>query len=196
MRRAWEGAGRVTLYAGLCWLSWTSMTTPLGPRFQQNFLHMINLPFHEAGHVFCRPFGRFVHLLGGTLGQLVMPLVCLIAFLRGHNPFGASVALWWFGENFLDIAPYINDARELQLVLPGDLTGQEVPDYHDWQQILGTLGWLQYDHAMARASYSVGLLLMGTALLFGGRLLVDQGPSYRGGTSVSMDGHDSGEPPA
>jgi hypothetical protein len=41
-------------------------------------------------------------------------------------PFGAAVAIWWAGENLIDVAPYINDARELKLVLLGGKTGAEV----------------------------------------------------------------------
>ena len=93
----------------------------------ESFLHLINLPFHEAGHIFFRPFGEFVTSLGGTLGQLLMPLIATLALLlQTRDPFGASVALWWFGENFFDIAPYINDARAGQLPLLGgkfDLKG-------------------------------------------------------------------------
>ncbi|MBU2713909.1 hypothetical protein [Zooshikella harenae] len=43
-----------------------------------SFLH---LPFHEAGHVIFRPFGNFMTSLGGTLGQLLMPLICFYVFL-------------------------------------------------------------------------------------------------------------------
>jgi len=75
-------------------------------------LHLVNLPFHEAGHIFFRLFGRFFTSLGGTLMQLLVPLLCLaVLLLKTRDAFGASVCAWWFGENFLDIAPYINDAR-------------------------------------------------------------------------------------
>lgn len=56
--------------------------------------------------------------LGGTLGQVLMPVICLVTFLvKTRDPFGAAVALWWTGENLLDVAPYISDARSLDLVL-------------------------------------------------------------------------------
>ena len=31
--------------------------------------------------------------------------------LQSRDAFGASVAGWWLGQNFLDIAPYIGDAN-------------------------------------------------------------------------------------
>jgi len=138
------------------------------------FMHLINLPFHEAGHIFFIPFGRFMMFLGGTLGQLLMPLVCLFAFLIGvRNNFGASACLWWFGQNFIDIAPYINDARALRLILLGGVTGRET-DGHDWENILRALGWLKYDHSIAKMSYAIGIILIITALVWGGYILYSQ----------------------
>jgi len=37
------------------------------------FMHLVNLPFHEAGHIIFKAFGRFIIFLGGCLGQLLMP---------------------------------------------------------------------------------------------------------------------------
>ena len=42
------------------------------------------------------------------------------AFLKQGDRFGAAVCAWWAGQNLLDVAPYIADARALQLVLLGD----------------------------------------------------------------------------
>ena len=39
-----------------------------------SFMHNINLPFHEFGHVLFAPFGRFMQILGGSLFQILMPL--------------------------------------------------------------------------------------------------------------------------
>jgi len=49
----------------------------------------------------------------------------------------------------MDAAPYINDARAGQLILRGGVTGRDQPGYHDWENILRDLGWLQYDHTIA-----------------------------------------------
>jgi hypothetical protein len=135
------------------------------------FMHLVNLPFHEAGHIIFMPFGRFIMFLGGTLGQLLMPLICMGGLLiTTRNTFGASASLWWLGQNFTDIAPYINDARALRLILIGGVTGREV-DGHDWENILGTLGWLQYDHLIACISHITGVVLMIVSLLWGGYIL-------------------------
>ena len=134
-------------------------------------LHTVNLVFHEAGHVVFMPFGRFLHVLGGTLGQLIIPTVVIGAFLRQKDTFGAAVGTWWLGESFLDIAPYINDARAGQLMLLGGVTGSEVEDYHDWEVLLTKLGMMQYDHTLAQISFGIGSLLMLTAILWASWLL-------------------------
>jgi hypothetical protein len=46
-----------------------------------SFWQLVNLPFHEAGHIFFRPFGRVMTSLGGSLMQVLMPVICLGVFL-------------------------------------------------------------------------------------------------------------------
>jgi hypothetical protein len=146
-----------------------------------SFLHLVNLPFHEAGHVLFAPFGRFMTTLGGSLLQVAVPLICAAVFLtKTRDPFAASAALWWTGQNLMDLAPYIADARALQLVLLGGHTGAEV-EGHDWEYLLQTLGWLHRDVALGRASFAIGAILMSAALAWGAAVLIRQ---YRGLRSV------------
>jgi len=137
----------------------------------ESFLHLINLPFHEAGHIIFAPLGRFMQILGGTLGQLLIPAIVTAIFVYQLQPYSGSIGLWWLGESFMDIAPYIDDARAGQMMLLGGVTGSEVEDYHDWQGILGRLGMMQYDHALARAAFSLGVAIMLTALCWGGYIV-------------------------
>lgn len=139
----------------------------------KSFLHLINLPFHEAGHVFFAPFGDFMQSLGGTLGQLLMPFAALLVLLlKTRDPFGAAVALWWLGENFLDIAPYINDARAGVLPLLGGNVGHAAPyGFHDWEYLLTETGLLHLDHQLAEASHTLGSLIMLLALGWGAAVL-------------------------
>lgn len=141
-----------------------------------SFLHAVNLPFHEAGHVIFRPFGQFIASLGGTLGQLLMPSICMIALLlKTRDPYGAALALWWLGENFLDIAPYINDARAGQLPLLGGNFGHSSPyGFHDWEYLLTESGLINRDHTLAKLAFLTGTLLMVGALLCCGYLLIKQ----------------------
>lgn len=142
----------------------------------ESFLHLINLPFHEAGHMFFSPLGRFVTSLGGTLGQLLVPLLCMaVLLLKTRDPFGAAVCAWWFGENFLDIAPYINDARAGEMPLLGGNFGNSSPyGFHDWEYLLTESGLLRYDHVLARAAHGLGSVVMALAVIWSGYLLYRQ----------------------
>lgn len=79
------------------------------PQMSYSFMHRVNLVFHEAGHVIFMPFGRFMSILGGTLGQWLIPLIVLCTFvLKTRDIFGATIGLWWLGQSLMDAAPYIN----------------------------------------------------------------------------------------
>ena len=133
------------------------------------FLHNVDLIFHEAGHmIFLTPvFGKFINILGGTIMQLLVPLTCMIALLfKTRDPCGASVCLWWIGENFLDIAVYMYDAQTMWLPLLGG------GGIHDWNYILMMTGLLQYAHALATTVFITGYGIMLLSLLWGGLVII------------------------
>ncbi|MGZ5054242.1 MAG: zinc ribbon domain-containing protein [Methylobacter sp.] len=166
--------GRSIILVGLIIWSWQLISPSIESNAAGNsFLHLVNLPFHEAGHIIFRPFGAFITSLGGTLGQLLMPSICMgVLLIKTRDPFGASVALWWVGENFLDIAPYVNDARAGQLPLLGGNFGHSAPyGFHDWQYLLTESGLLQYDHLLAKTAFAVGTVIMLLSLSWCGLLL-------------------------
>jgi hypothetical protein len=167
-------AGRVVVFVIFFVWGWIFILSPMASNGAgSSFFHLVNLPFHEAGHVFFRLFGRWMMSLGGTLGQLLIPLVCLLALLvKTKDPFGAAVCLWWFGQNFIDIAPYINDARKGELMLLGGVTGREADyGYHDWEFILNEIGLLNYDRVLARLAHGLGVVLMLLSFFWAGYLL-------------------------
>jgi hypothetical protein len=173
---AFPFAGRFLVFSILIVWGLKFIFAPLESNYAgKSFMHLINLPFHEAGHLIFRPFGRFIGVLGGSLMQLLVPSVCLLSFLiKTRDTFAASVALWWLGESLMDLAPYINDARDLKLMLLGGVTGREVEDYHDWEFILRKLGLLEYDHLFAHAAHILGAFLMVTTFIWSGFLLYKQ----------------------
>src|SRR4029079_1384241 len=113
-------------------------------------------------------FGRFVSVLGGSLLQFALPVALAVVFLRQHDRTGAAVCVWWAGENLLDLAPYIADARALQLVLLGGKTGAEV-EGHDWEFILTQLGVTHLDRQIGTTAYVIGLLIMIGSLAYAAR---------------------------
>lgn len=137
------------------------------------FMHNVNLPFHEFGHLLFGVLGDFMGSLGGTLGQLLMPVVCAAALLRTRgDTFGASVCLLWFGQNMLDIAPYMADARAGALPLLGGNFGRSSPyGFHDWEFILGETGLLPYDTLLAGITLNIGRIVMVLAMAWGAYVL-------------------------
>ncbi|MBI3802595.1 MAG: hypothetical protein HY282_02400 [Nitrospirae bacterium] len=124
----------------------------------ETFYHLVDLPFHEAGHVLFRIGGEFLTILGGSLFQVIMPSIVFGHFFRRKDYFGAAVVLFWVGENFLDVSAYIGDARAMQLQLLGC---EEPPcEGHDWNNILDRLGMLKWDTALARFIFGLGAILM------------------------------------
>lgn len=167
---AWRGVLLVGL--ALWSLSFFSIAMD-GDRLAGSFMHLIHLPFHEGGHILFMPFGSFLMSLGGSLIQVMVPLVCAGAFLARRDRFGTAVALWWTGQSLMDIAPYVADARALRLMLLGGHTGAEV-EGHDWEAILSALGWLSHDVALGRIVNALGVLLMLAALAWGAHALWKQ----------------------
>ena len=160
---------------------WTVSLVRLGvsERVNESFMHLPNLVFHEAGHILFTPFGRFMTVLGGSLTQLLVPLACAAALLwQTRDAFGAAVAAWWAGESLIDVAPYINDARSMQLVLLGGRTGSEV-EGHDWEYLLNALGVSHRDHTIAAIVHAIGVLVMTAALLWAACVVLTQHRALR-----------------
>lgn len=113
-----------------------------------------NLLFHEAGHPLFGLLGwEALGILGGTLMQLLVPLLVGTAFWRKRQTVGFAVALVWTGENALNIARYMADARAQVLPLVG---GGE----HDWALLFGRWGCLARDTEIAAAVRAAGWLMM------------------------------------
>jgi hypothetical protein len=174
--------GRAVLLALMSIWGWRFICAPLSSGYAAATpLHLVHLPFHEAGHVIFGVLGiRFVTVLGGTLGQLLIPAIIIATFLLQRNPFGGSVGLWWLGQSMMDVAVYADDARAGQLPLLGGVTGSEVEDCHDWEVMLGKLGWLAYDHVVARVFYVCGSALIVAAAGWGALLLWRQWRLHEG----------------
>ncbi len=118
------------------------------------FIDNVNLVFHEAGHVFFRPFGETAHFLGGTLFQLMVPLIIAAVFWFKHrNRVGVLACAWWFGENFIGIARYMDDAVAQRLPLVGG-------GIHDWRFLFSKWKVLDKHHQIADTFHTIGAVVM------------------------------------
>lgn len=126
------------------------------------FMHLVNLPIHEAGHVFFAPFGRFIGVAGGSLLQIIVPLVFFGYFYWREQPFSASIVLLWVGQSIVDVSVYAADAIVMQLPLLSGVTGSE-GGFHDWNYLLAETGLLKHTTLIS------GLIrFLGTAVIIFG----------------------------
>lgn len=152
----------------LCWIlliyySLQFFTLGINTEVMNSFMHGPNLIFHEAGHVIFSPFWDFIWILGGSLGQCLMPMIVIYVFLfRENNPFGASIWLWWLGQNLTDVALYISDASARSLPLIGGMSEEA----HDWGNLLTMTGFLRYDFAFGIITHYIGMILMILAIIW------------------------------
>jgi hypothetical protein len=133
-----------------------------GSDFVMGFLHNVNLIFHEAGHLLLILFGQFIHLLGGSLMQIALPGGLCYYFFKTKQRYASTIALWWVGQNFLDVSIYIKDAQEQSLPLIGGEAS-----LHDWHHILLDLRLLAFDDFIGNLAYTIGILIYGVAIVAG-----------------------------
>jgi hypothetical protein len=137
--------------------------------FDAVFLHSLNLAIHETGHLVFRIFGEFLGVAGGSLLQIIFPLLFVGYFIWHEKYYSASIVMMWFGQNWTDVSVYAADAVVMQLPLLGGLTGSE-GGFHDWNYLLDSLGFLHYTTPIAKAMAFIGVMIVlvstASALLF------------------------------
>ena len=145
--------GRLALVCGLFffYLQWIKDPD------HYSFLDLVNLAFHEAGHIFLGFFGEFIKVSGGTIFQLLIPSACAGQFLRQENRLGWQLCLFWAGENFLNISSYAGDAIKQELPLVGG-------GCHDWTYLLTELHLIAHTEGTAKVIFSTGSLIIFTSL--------------------------------
>ena len=126
-------------------------------------LDTFNLLVHEAGHVVFMPFGHTLHFLGGSLLQCLMPIAFCFSFWRTRQPAGFAVSGIWLGENFLNVARYVADAKEMALPLLGG-------GLHDWNTLLAGTFLLRHCRALGGALTFLGWVIMLASAAWYGRL--------------------------
>ena len=142
LRRAWEPVSIANLIAFVAGFGIFLLALV---RSEPGFIVLLdhaNLLFHEAGHPIIGLFSTRLEPYGGTIGQLVFPVVLMVSFWRSRQAPGVAAASIWFFENWLNIGRYLADARAMELPLVG---GGD----HDWNTILSRWGLLRHDLQIA-----------------------------------------------
>lgn len=154
---------RVIFWIFLIYYSLQFFTFGINTEVMNAFIHGPNLIFHEAGHIIFMPFGEFIMILGGSLGQCLMPIIVIYTFLfKEQNPFWASIGLWWLGQNLTDVALYISDASARSLPLIGGMREEA----HDWGNLLTMTNLLDYDFTFGIITHYSGMILMLLAIIW------------------------------
>jgi hypothetical protein len=153
----WDPVPKATLAA---WLIFYSLFLYQAARGQGILLLMdgVFVPIHEGGHLLFRFFGGFVSVAGGTILQLLVPVLLASYFLFHRQAQGVGFCVFFMCEQFLPISTYMADARaqDLPLLTIGDA------EYviHDWNYLFGKLGVLDHDIQIAGFVRFVGWLGM------------------------------------
>lgn len=144
----WKPVSRI---AGIAWLCVYGLFLLYAASDRSGFLFVdyVNLLIHEAGHMFFGWAGYTIMILGGTLGELLVPLLCAAYFTWQRETAGAAFCSFWFFENFPYISTYMADARAEALPLVG--SGE-----HDWNILFSQWGLLPQDRAIGSFTSAVG----------------------------------------
>jgi len=144
---------------GTAWLIFYGLFLLYAAASSSGFLiiDFVNLMIHEGGHFFFSWFGRTIMILGGTLGELIVPLLCWSYFWWKRETTAVAFCAFWFFENFLYIGTYMADARVSALPLVG---GEE----SDWTLLFTQWDILIHDQQIGHAMRALGWVGMLSAV--------------------------------
>jgi hypothetical protein len=128
------------------------------PPFPLFVLDTINLFVHEAGHFFFKLFGQWIHVVAGSLFQVLLPLALLVVTIR-ENPAFCSYPGFWVGESMINVSAYIKDApyRQLKLIARGLI--------HDWNWLLSDN--LDAAEPLGETVFVLGLMICAASICAG-----------------------------
>jgi hypothetical protein len=164
VKHNYEGKDKSTFETIKPWLG-SALLIPLMVYFTVNegkflFIDYINLLIHEGGHGVFSLFGKFIHALGGTLMQIIIPGMFVVYYFIHKKIFMTQVFLVWLAQNLINISVYAADARAKKLPLLG---GKKV--YHDWTYLLGELNLLDYDKIVGEVFFYLAIIIFFIVIL-------------------------------
>jgi hypothetical protein len=109
-------------------------------------LSYFDLGIHELGHMLTFWAPELLLQLAGSILQVAVPLGFAAYFFRRNDRLAVVITLAWAAESLNNVSVYIYDATRMVLPLLGD-DGSGAA--HDWHNILGSLGLLEYTDAIA-----------------------------------------------
>jgi len=130
----------------------------------------VNLVFHEAGHwIFGATRNRTLTILGGSMMQILVPLMICFTFWGNRDATAMGFGLVWMFQNFLEVGRYMADARKPVLPLIG---GLDPFGSHDWVNLFNRWDLWSYDTAIAKTTWTLGWIgIIGTVFWYTWRWL-------------------------
>lgn len=120
-------------------------------------LSLVDLGFHELGHLLTYPFPDVVTAMMGSVTQVMVPLgIALYFLLLRRERLGGGLCLAWAATSAQNASVYIADAPVQALPLLGE-------GMHDWAFVLG-----RFDAIDGAATVAAIVKGFGLALLFAG----------------------------
>lgn len=155
-----SGILRIILLVGLAYL---------GFRYATNYTYGsifsgLTLGIHELGHVIFRPLGEFMTYAGGSLTQVLAPIIAALVLFKQRDYFGVAVTGCWQSFSLYELATYMGDARSRELPLVS-IGGGDTD--HDWHYMLAEWDILEFDTRLATMTRALAFLLLLGSLSLG-----------------------------
>ena len=153
----------------LLWMLYALVRHLANPEYQ-SIIKPLNLGIHELGHFVFAGLGETWGVTGGSILQLLIPVLSIFMFLRQPDFFAIAFTLGWLSTNFFDVATYLGDAMEMTLPLVSPFGGENT--IHDWNYLLTRMNLLEHCQAISNLVRFLGVLTMLAGIVFGTWLLV------------------------
>ncbi|MFI5252411.1 MAG: hypothetical protein ACHQQQ_08280 [Bacteroidota bacterium] len=138
----------------------TDYQTMIGRQHNPFFImamDMVDLFIHEAGHFFFSFFGQVIYFMGGSLFQIILPIITLVVFARSGIR-SMSFTLFWIGESMVNVSIYIADAQWKRLPLISRHAT------HDWNWLCVHLNLLDDAETIASVVNIIGIITCAGAI--------------------------------
>lgn len=120
-----------------------------------HFIDNVDLIIHEAGHWIFIFFGQFISILGGSLTQVLIPIIFVSYFFLKKDYFSTSLLSMWVGYNIVNVAVYMSDSVKMNLPLLGGESS-----IHDWNYIFSALNILNQSSWIASIINALGIFVV------------------------------------
>jgi len=120
---------------------------------------------HELGHVVFSLFPEWWTVAGGTILQLIVPIVVAIILARQKEPIGIAIAGCWLAISLANVAVYLGDASHGDLPLVSLGGGDDVT--HDWTYLLDHANLIRSDRIIAARVRGVAWTVLGVSFVYG-----------------------------